>query len=387
MTNDMLRTMYKGRPPPLPPHFDVNDNDDDSTEGGDSFDTHSSSFLNPSPAVHPSKLKLGGSASGGSGGGASNRYAPLDWNAYFEEKRSVTVPGEIEGEADITFNLYETKGKPGAPVFVMHHGAGLAALSFALTAREIKKLVGNDVGILSFDVRGHGETTSGDEHNLSLDRLAKDLENVIHAVYGQHPPDIILVGHSMGGAVVSEAASRRMIPNLVGVAVLDIVEGVAIETLANMHGWLERRPVNFRSLDKVVQWSIKSGTVRNIESARVSCPPLVTLINGSTIKNPCYGWRTDLAASEQYWKGWFTGLTEKFLSCRTGKLLVLAGTDRLDKDMTIAQMQGKFQMLVFPNSGHAVQEDDPERMARELVAFWKRNERLVLPPKPSALHA
>lgn len=36
---------------------------------------------------------------------------------------------------------------------------------------------------------------SGDEHNLSLDRLARDLENVIFAVYGQHLPDIILVGH------------------------------------------------------------------------------------------------------------------------------------------------------------------------------------------------
>ncbi|KAF9145924.1 Conserved oligomeric Golgi complex subunit 2 [Linnemannia schmuckeri] len=374
MTNDMLRNMYKGRPPPLPPRLD--DDDDDLAETGDSFDSHSSSFLNPSPAVHPSKLRQGG-ASGGRGlPSASNRYAPLEWNAFFQEKRSVTVPAEAEDEADITFNVYETKGRPGAPVFVMHHGAGLAALSFALTARGIRKLVGDEVGLLSFDVRGHGETTSGDENNLSLDRLAKDLENVIHAVYGQHLPDIILVGHSMGGAVVSEAASRGVIPNLIGVAVLDIVEGVAIETLAYLHGWLERRPVNFRSLDKVAQWSVKSGTVRNIESARVSCPPLVKLINNSTLENPCYGWRTDLAASEQYWKGWFTGLTEKFLSCRAGKLLVLAGTDRLDKDMTIAQMQGKFQMLVFPNSGHCVQEDDPERMARELVAFWKRNERL-----------
>lgn len=31
---------------------------------------------------------------------------------------------------------------------------------------------------------------------------------------------------SMGGAVVSEAASRGVIPNLIGVAVLDIVEGM-----------------------------------------------------------------------------------------------------------------------------------------------------------------
>jgi hypothetical protein len=40
-----------------------------------------------------------------------------------------------------------------------------------------------------------GETTSGDENNLSLDRLAKDLKNVIHATYGEDLPDIILVGH------------------------------------------------------------------------------------------------------------------------------------------------------------------------------------------------
>lgn len=40
-----------------------------------------------------------------------------------------------------------------------------------------------------------GETTSSDDHNLSLDRLAKDLKNVVHAAYGEHLPDIVLVGH------------------------------------------------------------------------------------------------------------------------------------------------------------------------------------------------
>ncbi|KAF9935028.1 Conserved oligomeric Golgi complex subunit 2 [Linnemannia zychae] len=377
MTNNMLRNMYKGRPPPLPPHLD-DDEEDDSNNGHSEGTDSSSSFLNPSPAVHPSKFKQTEMGHSRAFTGASNRYSPLKWDTYFQEKRLVTVPGRSEGEADITFNIYENKGKPGAPVFVMHHGAGLAALSFALTAKEIKKLVGDEAGVLCFDVRGHGETTSKDELNLSLDRLSKDLENVIHAVFGELPPDIILVGHSMGGAVIAEAASHGMIPNLIGVAVLDIVEGVAIETLSNMHGWLERRPVSFRSVDKVIQWSIKSGTVRSLESARVSSPPLVRLSSDSTPENPCYVWRTDLAASEQYWKGWFTGLTEKFLSCKAGKLLVLAGTDRLDKDMTIAQMQGKFQLLVFPNAGHFVQEDDSERMARELIAFWKRNERLMV---------
>jgi protein phosphatase methylesterase 1 len=50
--------------------------------------------------------------------------------------------------------------------------------------------------------------------------------------------------------------------------------------------------------------------------------------------------------------GWFTGLSESFLSVRAARLLVLAGTDRLDKPLMIGQMQGKFQMVVVP--GHAV---------------------------------
>jgi protein phosphatase methylesterase 1 len=41
-----------------------------------------------------------------------------------------------------------------------------------------------------------------------------------------------------------------------------------------------------------------------------------------------------------YWEGWFKGLSKLFLSTRMPKLLLLAGIDRLDKELTIAQMQG-----------------------------------------------
>jgi hypothetical protein len=54
--------------------------------------------------------------------------------------------------------------------------------------------------------------------------------------------------------------------------------------------------------------------------------------------------------------GWFKGLSSGFLACRTARLLVLAGTDRLDKELMIGQMQGKFQMEVIPDVGHMLQE-------------------------------
>lgn len=35
---------------------------------------------------------------------------------------------------------------------------------------------------------------------------------------------------------------------------------------------------------------------------------------------------------------------------------MLAGTDRLDKELMIGQMQGKFQMEVVPDVGHMLHE-------------------------------
>ena len=53
-----------------------------------------------------------------------------------------------------------------------------------------------------------------------------------------------------------------------------------------------------------------------------------------------YTWRIDLTKTEQYWRGWFQGLSKLFLSIPQAKLLILAGVDRLDKELTIGQMQG-----------------------------------------------
>lgn len=38
-----------------------------------------------------------------------------------------------------------------------------------------------------------------------------------------------------------------------------------------------------------------------------------------------YTWRIDLSRTEKYWRGWFEGLSNKFLSCEVPKLLLLAG--------------------------------------------------------------
>jgi len=62
-------------------------------------------------------------------------------------------------------------------------------------------------------------------------------------------------------------------------------------------------------------------------------------------------------------------------------MLILAGMDRLDKDLMVGQMQGKFQMQVFNNVGHTVHEDDAEGVAQVLAAFLIRHR--LTEPKPA----
>jgi len=91
-----------------------------------------------------------------------------------------------------------------------------------------------------------------------------------------------------------------------------------------------------------------------------------------TLKDDVYVWRTDLVKTTTFWKGWFENISKLFLTVPGPKLLLLADTDRLDKELTIAQMQGKFQMEVIYNVGHCIQEDDPQKTAAVIVTYLQR---------------
>ena len=82
--------------------------------------------------------------------------------------------------------------------------------------------------------------------------------------------------------------------------------------------------------------------------------------------------------------GWFTGISDLFLSLPGHKVLVLAGTDRLDTSLTRGQMQGKFQLLLMYGCGHVIQEDNPEKTAEAILTFLERLVPLPGPERPSS---
>ncbi|EEH16127.1 hypothetical protein PABG_06214 [Paracoccidioides brasiliensis Pb03] len=317
---------------------------------------------------------------------------PLSWMDFFD--RELFLEEDVDG-LHVSHHAYISIPSGHGPLFVTHHGAGSSGLSFAACTAEIKKILPS-AGVLSLDALNHGRTTvtrshgaEGDQQielDLKLDALSRNLLFVVEQTRIQMNweslPDLVLVGHSLGGAVVTDAAKKgKLGSKLLAYAVLDVVEGSAMDALQSMETYLSTRPSGFPSLASGIDWHIRSRTIRNALSARVSVPSL--LREDPADPSRPWKWRTDLAATKPFWESWFIGLSKKFLEARGGKLLLLAGTDHLDTELIIGQMQGKYQLQVFPEAGHFIQEDQPAKTAQILVDFYKRNDRsaLVLPPK------
>ncbi|KAI9866556.1 MAG: Protein phosphatase methylesterase 1 [Trichoglossum hirsutum] len=388
--SDLQRSFLKAKLASLPP--------DDVAEVPLEFDyddsSSSASSASSTGTIRPLQSKNLFARPTGTASGRGGQLEQIPWSAYFSQEFYLQNHA-ADGKPAITHHVYVTPPAPKGPLFITHHGAGSSGLSFAVLASEIRKLL-PQAGVLSLDARGHGETVTlmpeGESTilDLSLETLSNDLTDVIRLAQAklgwEELPPLVLVGHSLGGAVVTDVAKRGVFRDKVlAYAVLDVVEGSAIDALQSMQTYLSTRPLGFNTQASGIEWHIRSRTIRNSTSARIAVPALLRQNPSPQTPSRTWVWRTDLAKTQPFWEGWFKGLSKKFLEAKGGKLLLLAGTDRLDKELTIGQMQGKYQLQVFPEAGHFIHEDLPEKTAAVLIDFYKRNDRsaLVLPPKVS----
>ncbi|KAI6240999.1 Protein phosphatase methylesterase 1 [Aphelenchoides fujianensis] len=276
-------------------------------------------------------------------------FSPLPWDQFFSEKRVLEINED-------KFTVY-LKGDSG-PVFFLLHGGGYSGLTWACLAEELSAKL--ECMIVAPDLRGHGETTTSADENLST---AQQLEyNIYTRVFADKKPPLIVIGHSMGGALAVHLVHAKLIPNVVAMAVIDVVEGTGDGRSHDDEQRAARSPANLQlggASDPM------SHATRNVRAARVSMPAQIKRIESSG--KEVYRWRVNLSKSEEHWVGWFAGLSEKFLQCSPVKILILASADRLDKELLIGQMRGMFQYEVLPKVGHAVHEDSPTRVAEIFV--------------------
>ncbi len=85
--------------------------------------------------------------------------------------------------------------------------------------------------------------------------ISSDVKQVIEALWSENPPPIVLVGHSMGGALAVHTASLNYVKNLQALVVIDVVEGSALEALTSMQSFLQGRPKHFNSMEQAIEYT------------------------------------------------------------------------------------------------------------------------------------
>ena len=250
------------------------------------------------------------------------------------------------------------KGK-NTCIFMCIHGAGHSAMSFTMLAQEVQDFAST----LSYDIRGHGFSKhQAGEDDLSIGTLVEDSYKVFeYAAKKYANSTFAIMGHSMGGTIAVRLAKKletsEFSERVIALITVDVVEGTALEYLPFMVEVVTSRPSKFKSEEEAIKWAVNSKNVLNLESARISIPPQLKQAEKDGIKY--FTWKNDLLHSKQYWLDWFKGLSSMFLASKYPKICFIAARERMDKELEIANMQGKFKLVTFPNVGHCMMEDDP----------------------------
>lgn len=263
----------------------------------------------------------------------------MSWSDCFDSSSFVEVNSD-------KFRLFsslcadcESQGSTRRAAVLCLHGAGHTGLSWALLARELR----GTCDVYSYDARGHGRTCTSDDGDLSLDRLVKDLSAIASKIGEMHGEQrLILIGHSMGGAVVCRAAQQNAVPSLAGMIVIDALEQMVVEGMEWAREESAQRPESFASEAEAVAWAVSSRMVLTKKSALISVPPMLHF-DGTALR-----FIMDLNASVGFWEEWFRGASKAFVQAKIPRMLVVADVRKIDSDpqLMIAQMQ--VQRPAFP---------------------------------------
>lgn len=312
-----------------------------------------SNLSSPEPAVHPTNVSSRKSNS-------NDRQILEKYNDFKKVQFTAEFYETEQGEKFKTY--YKPADTSGGTVLVCLHGAGSSSMTFANLVGHIKD---DSLGIFLFDLRGHGDSKTG-QIDFSMNTMVNDVKFIVTKFISKYNPSaLFLLGHSLGGSIFAQYVNTHPDDIIKGLILLDIVEEAAVQSLNAMPKFIERRPRSFDSVSGAILWHMNF-LLFNEQSAELSVPDLF---------NEDLTWKTDLALTQPYWGTWFCGLSENFLNFNGAKLLILSTHETLDKKLTIGQMQGKYQLVVFKNnqkSGHFVHEDLPNHVAICLTDYIKR---------------
>lgn len=228
---------------------------------------------------------------------------------------------------------------------VFIHGAGNNASVWEKVISRLK-----DFECVAFDLPGHGEKRDEAGKNSISDYADWVCENI------KHLGDIIVVGHSMGGAIVLDVISRGL-ENVKG--------GVLISTGLKLRvnpKILDGLKEDFRkTAEKIAQWAVAQGNKDVLEEAKkifTSCAPEVV-----------YG---DFVACDK-----FDG--KALVSNIKVPVLVLVGSEDIMTPIKLSQeiestITGS-KLVIIEGAGHMLSLEKPDEVSHYIASFVEEIEK------------
>jgi len=205
--------------------------------------------------------------------------------------------------------------------------------------------------------------------------LVSDLHEVIQGARKAHPTlegKVLFVGHSLGAVIACKYLATHREPHL-GLVMLEFVEGPALPAIPHAVAQLRATPRTFPSLDAAREWALSSGRLQSASSANLNLSHTLRFSPpGSTGELRWVAEAFMGLVDEGTLEEWFKGTSAAFAALTLPRLLMVASVHSLsDRDLTVQQMQGKIGVVVL-SGGHALHEDLPREVAREVAVFTER---------------
>ena len=137
--------------------------------------------------------------------------------------------------------------KADAPVVILAHGGGQTRHSWRDSSARLSA-AGYEV--ISFDLRGHGDSEWSKAGDYSLEDMARDMIALIRRHGASRP--VALVGASLGGMISLIAATTPGV-KVGAVALVDVAPKIEPEGAARIRGFMLAHANGFASLDEAAE--------------------------------------------------------------------------------------------------------------------------------------
>jgi pimeloyl-ACP methyl ester carboxylesterase len=273
-------------------------------------------------------------------------------------------------------------GPPDAPLTVVFsHGFCMNMASYHFQRARLEEEWGDQVRMVFYDQRGHGQSGRAPIETYSVEQLGEDLEAVLAVTVPRGP--VVLVGHSMGGMTVLSHARQfpqNYGPRVVGAALISsAAEGVARSPLGEVlkNPALEAVRLAARYSPKLVMRARGSARslirpiLRTASYGDEKISPAVVAFSEKMIHDTPVDTMVEfLHALEVHDESAGLAVLAKIptmIACGDRDLLILLSSSR-----EMAASLPKCELLIVPGAGHLVELEQPELVNDALVRLVER---------------